>query len=351
MIVVFVFISYFFSALSFFPALRFTHWVFRVFDYLRIQLLIILSTLFLVGFFLYDNKHSEIIGSQIALAIAIIYQLFIILPYLPIYSIFTRQKIEPDSISMLSVNVLQTNQEYEKLIELVEKIQPDILLTLETNQAWENALEKIESNFKSFHKIPKENTYGMHFYTNLKVKEIKEHYFISDDRPAIEAHLIDNEGHHFIFWGIHPPPPSPTEKPTSKQKDGEMMKLAEIIIEQKKPSIVAGDFNNVCWSRSSKLFSKTSNLKDARLKNGIYGTFPVRPSFFRFPIDLLFCSSEIEVNQIKVLSDIGSDHLPIFAKFKVKSSHSDSKKEVDTESKEEAEEMIEEGEKSVKEEE
>jgi len=244
---------------------------------------------------------------------------------------------------MICINVLQSNTEYERLIDLVNNVQPDILLTMETNKAWEKALETIEGDYSYVYKVPKENRYGMHLYTNLKVTKAKEHYFVSDERPAIEAHMVDKNNTNFVFWGIHPPPPSPTEKRTSKQKDAELMMIAKLVRAEKTPCLVTGDFNNVCWSRSAKMFEKISELHDARKGNGIHGTFPVGPQIFRFPLDLLYNSEEIKVSEIKILPAIGSDHLPVFSSFTVTRANSQNNGALDSDLKEEANKMIDKG--------
>lgn len=347
----FILISFLFSVVSFLPAFRITHWAFRGFDFIRLQLLFLKGILLIVGLLLFEEKNILLILSLVALLIAISYQVSIILPYLPLKKVRKKQQENNRSISIISVNVLQKNTDYDKLIRLIESKQPDIVLTMETNKAWEKALEKIEASYPFSHKIPKENRYGMHFYTKLKVNKVTEHYFISDQRPAIEVHLADKTDTGFVFFGIHPPPPSPTEKPTSKQKDAELLKVAKLIRKLEIPSIITGDFNNVCWSRSAKLFSKISKLKDARLKNGIHGSFPTGPRIFRIPIDLIFTSKEIEVNEIRTLTDVGSDHLPIFSKFTIIRSNSNATKDLKPTVKQKINTIIKEGHKAVEEEE
>lgn len=350
MISTFIIISFLFSVVCFLPAFSITHWSFRGFDFIRIQLLFLQIVLFIIGIFLYEETNIPLQISQAVLLVAILYQSWIIVPYLP-SKFYKKQEEEEHTITIISVNVLQENKQYHKLIKLIEDLQPDILLTMETNKAWEEALEKIEKDYPFTYKIPKENRYGMHFYTKLKMNSVKEHYFISDQTPAIEVHLEDKTNTHFAFFGIHPPPPSPTEKPTSRQKDGELMKAAKLIRELKVPTIATGDFNNVCWSRSAKLFANVSKMKDARLKNGIHGSFPAGPVIFRIPIDLIFSSEEIEVNKIKTLPDVGSDHLPIFSKFTVTSSQKKEVKDLAPDVEKEADAIIEEGHKAVEEEE
>ena len=353
---IFLALSILFLLMSVLPSFRITHWSVKTFDYIRIQLLFIQLIVLIGSFFLFKNENALIYLSQLVLFISVTYQLHIVLPYLSISFIFKGKESannddKSKEISIISSNVLQKNQEYHKLIELVRSIEPDILLTTETNKEWEEALKVLEDDFSFNHKIALENRYGMHFYTKLKAIEIKEHFLLSEETPSIEAELEDNKGNRFVFWGIHPPPPSPTEKPTSKQNDAELMKVAKLIAETGYPSIVVGDFNDVCWSKSTKLFAKISKLKDVRLGRGIIGTFPVKLGIFRFPLDLIFASKEITVTQIKRLPEIGSDHLPLLSKFSVLSSSSSTSKKMVADLKQEADDIIEEGHKAVEEEE
>lgn len=104
------------------------------------------------------------------------------MPYVSLSSIFKAKitvnyKSIGKEVSIISSNVLQKNNEYSKLLELVKNIKPDILLTIETNKAWENALLEVEDNFLYNYKIALENRYGMHLYTKLEAIEIKEHFF------------------------------------------------------------------------------------------------------------------------------------------------------------------------------
>ena len=135
--------------MSILPSVRITHWSVQVFDYIRIQVLFVQLVVLIGSFFLFRESGLTIYISQIVLFISMTYQLFIILPYVPISSWF--KKTKPTSfdtsgreLSIVSSNVLQKNKEYHKLIDLVKSIEPDILLTTETNKEWENALEALE---------------------------------------------------------------------------------------------------------------------------------------------------------------------------------------------------------------
>ncbi|PZE17952.1 endonuclease/exonuclease/phosphatase family protein [Putridiphycobacter roseus] len=306
------------------------------------------ALIFIIGLFIFKDFNTLNTFVLSLLAIAILTQVYFIAPYLPFRKFTDKSPNNEAEIKLISVNVLQKNKNYKSLIQLVEKVKPAILLTMETNETWEQEMHEIEEKYAYNFKIPKENRYGMHFYSNLKIIACKVHYFISDERPAIEVKLADKNQNEFIFYGVHPPPPSPTEKPTAKQKDAELMQVGKLIAKQELPCIVTGDFNNVCWSKSAKVFAKISKLKDARLGRGIHGTFPVKPWIFRFPLDLLFVSKAINVDKIGTLPSIGSDHLPFYAAFNISNPDADSKHTPSKKLKKEADRIIKAGKKAHK---
>lgn len=166
---------------------------------------------------------------------------------------------------------------------------------------------------------------------------------MDDRRPSIEAHIKSEDNQEFVFFGIHPPPPSLTEEETSKEKDGELMLIAKHIRELKLPVIAAGDFNNVCWSSITKLFSEVSTLKDCRINEGFFSTFPVKPFFLRFPLDLLYCSKSIHIDKMLVQENIDSDHLPFYVEFWIENNTTEKKEPLDKEIVEETNEIIQEG--------
>ncbi|CDF77782.1 hypothetical protein, endonuclease/exonuclease/phosphatase family [Formosa agariphila KMM 3901] len=217
---------------------------------------------------------------------------------------------------------------------------------MESNQAWEDALTEIESLYPNQQKVALENTYGMHLYTKLDVESLKVHYFISDDLPSIEACLYTEDGVKFTFFGVHPPPPSPSEEDTSRERDGELLALGKRVLATESPVIVVGDFNNVAWAKSSILFRKTSQLLDPRIGRGFVSTFHAKYRLLRFPIDLCFHSPNIFIQDFKTLGNIGSDHLPLFCNFFINEKEHMKEDEVETlntDEEEEVEEMIEDG--------
>lgn len=252
-----------------------------------------------------------------------VYHSLLLIPYLPVYSWFmAKPKIKNPSkaVKIISVNVFQENNRYDLLVDMVQKVNPDLLLTVETDKKWENGLKSIEKYYPYRVQVPLDNTYGMHLYSKLEVIEHKVHYFVSNNLPCIECEIKTKDNHTFTLFGVHPPPPppSPTEEETSKERDGELMALAKQIHERNLQQVlVIGDFNNVSWSSSSKRFKRISGLKDPRIGRGLVSTFHAKYSLLRIPIDLVFHGVNIYVKTIKRLKSINSDHFPLEVNFVV----------------------------------
>ncbi|WP_228851588.1 endonuclease/exonuclease/phosphatase family protein [Aegicerativicinus sediminis] len=334
------------------PRFNDQHWFFRVWDFGKVQLTILQTILFVIALIFLEFKTPLSIAFTICLVVCIIYNTTILIRYTTLYKVRrpAAYSKRSKSISLLSVNVYQFNSEYQRLIDLVRKIKPDIFLTMESNKDWENALNVLDSEFKHSRKIAQENTYGMHFYTNLEVSDIKTNYFVADDLPSVETILHTKDGYEFVFFGVHPPPPSPTEEETSKERDGELMCISKEVRKLDKTVVVAGDFNNVAWARTSLLFKRTSDMLDPRIGRGFVSTFHADYWFLRFPIDLFFHTKDVYIEEFKTLEHVGSDHLPLYCKFYIgdKASEPDTVDEFDKEQPgdlEEAEELIKEGKK------
>ena len=158
---------------SILPLVRNQHWIFRVLEFARFQVAILQLVVLVLGLLFFTPK-TLIFWATAAVTLALIVNhVVILIPYTVIYKRKPVQKISknPDLISIISVNVYQFSKDYQQLIDLINEIQPDILLTMESNQAWEDALTVIENDYPNFKKVPLENTYGMHFYSKLKIEK------------------------------------------------------------------------------------------------------------------------------------------------------------------------------------
>ncbi len=334
--------------LSVLPFIQHPHWVFRMPEFAKLQLLVLQIIAFSAMFLYVGDGNRWLWALQAAQAVLIVYHAYILMRYTKFWRkqkhVRTGQASEP--VKIISCNIYQFNTEFDRFISLVHQEQPDIVLAMESNAEWERAMQILEEDYPYTKKVALENTYGMHLYSKLKMTDVQTHYFVADDVPSIEATIETNDGHRFIFFGVHPPPPSPTEEENAKERDGDLLSVAKKVRKARLPVLVTGDFNNVAWAKSSLLFKKTSELIDARIGRGILATFHAKYWFFRVPLDLLFHSPDIFIDHLTIYPSIGSDHFPMGCVFHIDrrlDAQEDEVKQLEEGEMEEVNEMIREG--------
>ena len=328
---------------------KFDQWWVRGFDFPRIQISFLIIIVLIFAIITYSFKefwHFIIIGF---LFISLIYQIIRIFPY----TIFSKKQVlsfeEKDSkgtISILVSNVLTPNRSSEKLIVHVHKNQPDMLLTLETDMYWENELKELEVDYPFSVKIPKDNFYGMHLYSKLKLEEIEVKYIIENDIPSIHGYVRLASGKKIKIHCLHPKPPSPTENDTSTNRDAELLFVGRDVKKDQESVLLFGDLNDVAWSRTTQLFQKLSGLMDPRIGRGFFNTFHTGYALFRWPLDHVFHTNDFTLIEITRLTSIDSDHFPMYIKLNYEPRAEimqDEPEEADRDEKEWADEKIEDG--------
>lgn len=326
------------------PLVRKDHWTFRIFEFPRFQkwiinLAILLSYIFVSGF---STTTDWVLITLLLLNLG--YLTYQIYPYLSIapkqiQSALAHQ--DPD-IKILVANVFQDNKKYNKLIDLVNENDADIVLLVETNLWWkEKCLEGFGKQYEYQIFEERENTYGMLLFSKFELSNSKVRHLIKESIPSIATDITLKNKKKIKLFALHPEPPVPTENPYSTDRDAELLIIAKEVEHDKNPLIVAGDLNDVAWSYSSTLFQKVSGLLDPRRGRGFFSSFHAKYPIFRWPLDHIFCSGHFRVHEMKRLRNIGSDHFPILISLHLAPTEDDSKKLVaDEEDKKLAEEKI-----------
>jgi endonuclease/exonuclease/phosphatase (EEP) superfamily protein YafD len=310
----FYFVASFFIVCSYIHLIKHDAWWIRDFDFIHSQLAFTITVLIIVGLFSLSISLSDILILAL-LGITLGYHVYLILPFTWFHKkqVLTSTSSESDnSVRVMVSNVYQKNQEYDKLIKLIIQKQPDLLLVVETNELWAHALKKIESEFTYSIKCPLENTYGMILYSRLKIRSSKICFLVEPGVPSFEVKVVLRSGVTIEIFTAHPKPPSPTENDRSTERDAELLLIAKKVRQSNYPALVFGDFNDVAWSHTTRLFKRMSGLLDPRIGRGFFNTFHAKIPLMRFPLDHVFSSHHFTVVKMERLSFCNSDHFPIF---------------------------------------
>lgn len=299
------------------PLLPIDHWIVRDLDFPRLQFLTLIGTILLLQIVtnLFETPLDKILlfltlGSGV-------YQAWWVVKYsrlMPL-EVLNAAEHEKEYLSILSSNVLMDNRRYGDLLDRIKKYDPDIIVTLETNIWWQEKLKPLEKSYPYLIQCPLENLYGMHVYSKYKLHNAEIKYLVEEDKPSIHAFINLKSGATVRLHFLHPAPPSPSENKTSKERDIELLLVAKSLSETDEPAIVAGDLNDVAWSKTTCNFRKISGLLDPRVGRGTFNTFHAKYWFLRWPLDHLFHSKHFTLVKMQRLKSIGSDHFPLFTKL------------------------------------
>ena len=303
--------------LSGWSLIRRDEWWFRGADFPRLQILFV-GLVALAGL-LFINAEWTSVRELLLLGViaAVAYQLKMVLPYTPVWKkqvLHVRQdqlNVE-QQISLLVANVLTPNHKYHLLLEQIDHLQPDVVLTLETDQVWQEALKPIEADYPYRVAVPQDNLYGMHLYSRLPLADTEVKFILSDETPSIHATIRLRSGLSVQLYCLHPKPPSPTEAKDSTLRDAELLIVGDQIKDIDESCIVMGDLNDVAWSRTTRLFQRISGLLDPRVGRYFMNTFHADYPLLRWSLDHIFHSTDFGLVEMKRLPHIGSDHFPIY---------------------------------------
>jgi endonuclease/exonuclease/phosphatase (EEP) superfamily protein YafD len=286
-------------------------WVFRITEYLRLQKLIIAVIVAAIIFVFRDNVGYGWLWLFVPLCLCIVYLVKEVMPYTVLgfkEVIDTKERKADASFKIFSANVLMSNDDYGSMLEQISSEDPDIIFLLEAGRDWDAATTILKDKYPYSLKEPIDNTYGLLFYSRLKIKDASINYIVASDVPSIELTIILPNGTEVKAYGLHPKPPIPYEASHSTEKDKELMKVALTIKDRMDPCIVFGDLNDVAWSDTTELFRDISGMLDPRLGRGFFTTFSAKSYIMRFPLDYLFASPHFSLIQMKKMPANGSDH-------------------------------------------
>ncbi len=342
-------ILYFLGALAilltFLPFLKFSAWWIRIGEFPRLQIAFICIAVLITLSFLIDELTLSRAVFLFLLASSAVYQIYCILPYVRIYPNQVEKSRVPlakNVIRLLIYNVLITNRESEKLLNLVKKTHPDLVLLAEPDERWIKEIAELKKTYPYSVEYPLDNAYGIALYSKLELENPRLEFLVEDDIPSIHTNVILRSGKKVNLYCLHPRPPVPTENFRSLERDAELLIVGKVIDKKDEPTIVCGDLNDVAWSWTTKLFQRISGLLDPRIGRGLYSTFPVAFPVVRCPLDHVFHSKHFRLAELKRLPGIGSDHFPIYISLSLEKTAEFTQEEpvADAEEHAEAEEMI-----------
>lgn len=340
-------IGFLFTLLSFLPLLRSPLWYIRVWDFPRLHIAAMLGIV-LAAYVLTFGVSG--VGETLMIAVwalAILNEVRYIFKFTPLASkeaLRSEQQHPKNSLTLMISNVRMVNKEYKKFLDVVKKERPDMLIMNEPDQNWhDNVCRTLDELFPYSIKKPLDNTYGMLFWSKYKLHNSEIRYLVEEGVPSFYTVVELPSGKKVDLFTVHPTPPRINQN--TEPREAELLIVAKQAKKTPYASIVAGDLNDVAWSRTTKLFKEISGMIDPRVGRGFFNTYNAKVPVFRYPLDHVFYDPDFRLISLRRLEKFGSDHFPIAItlNYEPQNEEEQAHPTADQEDKQEANELIQEG--------
>ena len=213
-----------------------------------------------------------------------------------------------EPLTLMSANLNAENTDYAAFMELLEEQPPDIVLLIELDAAWSEAIRPLHAIYPYRIEIPRADRYGIGLFSKRSFAD--QHSLQLQTTTAIDVQ-VPLSGRLVRVLGVHLR--SPTSAEFSAERDRQLSQLSELARREAGPLLVLGDFN---ISPYSPIFATTlgaSGLEDTGRERGWSFSWPTFLPILGVPIDLFLTSEHFVTLDHRRGPDFGSDHYPMTA--------------------------------------
>jgi endonuclease/exonuclease/phosphatase (EEP) superfamily protein YafD len=298
---------------------RSPHWGARMWDYPRVQIgsLAAISgaaygALFSRGRF----RDFAFLGGTALSALIQFRKIYVYTPLAPVQVRATSERDDSNRLRLLISNVQMENAHHDRVLAVIREQDPDVVLLVETDHRWAQALETLAPRYGHLVRQPQDNYYGLLLLSRYPLEDARVKFLVQDDIPSVHATVVLPSGTRVALHGLHPRPPQPNRDQHTTPRDAELVLVGRAIGEgQRRPTVVIGDLNDVAWSHTSELFMRLSGLLDPRIGRGFYNSFDANKPILRWPLDHVFHSADFRLVELRRLEHVGSDHFPVLVEL------------------------------------
>lgn len=352
--------GFFLVSVTLLPELRTGKGYVRWWDFPRLQVMLLLLA-WLVAIVTTGMVNGFTIELCLWLAVgalATIWQVGFLLPFCRLSRCEVDQTTETsggDRIRIMVANVDYENQhsQIDQVGQLLGQRRAEVLLIVEYDQKWAARLQNLRRQYMHHFEEVRGEGLGMAIWSNLRIESAEKKYIISQRRVSLWLKLETQSGRLTNFVAVHPTPPGLEDstgdrRRDSSVRDAELISIAKTIASRKNEHwLVAGDFNDVAWSHTMRLFKRLAGLRDPRVGRVFMGTYIADYPPCRCPIDHVYVSQGFTVGALQRMRIDGSDHFAIIADIALCDDPSGVKPQKNDTDLEQARQMVDEGRKSA----
>ncbi len=224
------------------------------------------------------------------------------------------------TVRVLLSNVLTTNRAYDRVLALVEREDPDLVVLQEVDQRWLDALAPLEARYAWRVVDPSVDPFGMVVFSRLRLEDVQVQVMGEARRPTFVM-TARVEGEAVSIVCTHPK--QPLFRRSFRLRNDQLAEVGRLTGPLPRPLLLVGDLNVTMWSPWFQRLQEQTGLRSARHGHGILPSWPTfAPAAMRIPIDHVLVSDDVSVRSARLGPDVGSDHLPVIVDLSISASPS-----------------------------
>jgi len=278
-------------------------WVFDLAVHFRVQYFALEALCACILLLARRRTSAAVAGSFAALNLAVFFPLYLPQPRMP---------SGDSTIKAALVNVRSQNSRYGKVLEFVRSEGPDLLVLLEVNHPWLNALQDLKAAYPYTIEVPRTDDFGIALYSRLPFSKSTTHTLGAGGIPAVVA-VLAVDGREITVIGAHAVPPFGCA--AWRSRNDQLAELARMAGDARGERMLLGDLNVSPWSPYFRQLLKEASLRDSRTGYGLQPTWPTSFPPLLIPLDHCLTSPGISVLHRRVGPAVGSDHYPVVVEF------------------------------------
>ncbi|MCK4341767.1 MAG: endonuclease/exonuclease/phosphatase family protein [Phycisphaerae bacterium] len=224
-----------------------------------------------------------------------------------------------ETLTVMTVNLLQPNMRHDAIIAEIQAADPDIVFLQEYSSHWLHAFTvALGNDFPHRHHADREDCFGLAIYSRQPfVGEVDDELPLGDlGLPQARA-VLQIDGRNVAFYNIHLMPPK-NRAYTAEQRRA-FADLLECLRREELPIILCGDFNFTSASPFADELERLGLIDVHRHSGSDRGTtWPNKTILSVLPglrLDHIFISRELTSTASRTGVGEGSDHRPVVAEI------------------------------------
>ena len=215
-------------------------------------------------------------------------------------------------LRVMTLNVLTANRAYDKVLRLVEQQDPDVLVLVEVDRRWIDAMAPLRVRYPHHSERTRSDNFGVAIYSRLPSEDVTVRQLNPGATPSAVAR-VRWEGLSVTVIGAHPVPPMSAAGAASRNND--LDSIERFAAGTDGGVVVVGDLNITPWSPYFQDLLHGANLRDSAWGRGVRATWGTDRTGLVIPIDHMLHTPDLVVVDRRIGPDVGSDHRAVTVDF------------------------------------